>query len=110
EETKWGRILSYYDLLLEQEHSPIVALNRAVAVAMAHGMDAGLVEIEKIRDLLPLKSYYLMHATTAELFRRNGNFRAAKDHYEKALELVGTDPEKRLLLKRISDCKVKSVL
>jgi RNA polymerase sigma-70 factor (ECF subfamily) len=105
EATDWQRILSYYDVLLGNEHSPIVALNRAVAVAMAHGMDAGLEEIEGIKDIPPLKSYYLMHATTAELFRRNGNLKEAKNHYERALELVGTEPEKRLILRRIAVCK-----
>lgn len=105
EETDWEKILGYYDLLLLREHSPIVALNRAVAFAMLHGWEAGLNEIGKIQDLPPLRSYYLLHATTAELLRRSGNIQAAKNQYEKALALVGTEPEKRLILKRIRACE-----
>ncbi len=104
EKTNWEQILHYYDLLLWREHSPIVALNRAVAVAMVSGWDTGLAEVEKIKDLPPLKSYYLMHATVAELMRRKGDNAGAKLNYEKALALVGTEPERRLIQKRIRAC------
>jgi RNA polymerase sigma-70 factor (ECF subfamily) len=58
-DTDWERILTYYDLLLMKDHSPIVALNRTVAIAMIHGPAVGLDEIDLIKDLPPLKSYYL---------------------------------------------------
>lgn len=103
-ETDWERILSYYELLLQKLHSPIVALNRCVAVAMLKGPRYGLKEIEAIKDLPSLKSYYLLPATIAELHRRLGDCVLAKDYYEKALFLVGTEPEKRLIEKRIAAC------
>lgn len=105
EETEWERILSYYDLLLMKDHSPIVALNRAVALAMIQGPQAGLDEIELIKDFPPLRSYYLLPATMAELNRRLGAMADAKILYEKALALVGTEPEKRLIEKRIRACE-----
>ncbi len=104
ESTDWERILSYYDILLAKEHSPIVALNRAVAVSMARGFEIGLEELFKIKNLPPLKSYYLLPATFAEIYRRMGNLTDAKSYYEEALDLVGTEPEKRLLQKRINTC------
>jgi len=108
EDTQWERILSYYDLLLIKDHSPIVALNRAVAIAMIHGPAAGLDEIELIKDLPPLKSYYLLPATMAELNRRLGKMAEAKALYQKALALVGTEPEKRLIEKRIRACEAEA--
>ncbi|MGE0634194.1 MAG: RNA polymerase sigma factor [Pseudobdellovibrionaceae bacterium] len=104
-ETDWERILTYYDLLLMKDHSPIVALNRAVAIAMIHGPAAGLNEVDLIKALPPLKSYYLLPATMAELNRRLGNMANAKTLYEQSLELVGTEPERRLILKRIKACE-----
>lgn len=108
-ETDWERILTYYDLLLMKDHSPIVALNRAVAIAMIQGPAAGLNEVDLIKDLPPLKSYYLLPATMAELNRRLGNLVNAKILYEQALELVGTEPERRLILKRIKACETNEL-
>lgn len=105
-DTNWPQILGYYDLLLQQVHSPVIALNRAVAVAMVEGVDAGLAEIEKIKDLPVLKSYYLLPATRAELLRRGGRLTEAQSLYEVALTLVGTAPERRLIQKRIQSCRV----
>jgi predicted RNA polymerase sigma factor len=103
-DTDWSRILNYYDLLLLKDHSPVVILNRAVAVAMIDGPQAGLEQIDLIRDLPPLRSYYLLYATIAELNRRMGTLDIAKKYYQQALDLVGTEPEKRLILKRIAAC------
>jgi RNA polymerase sigma-70 factor (ECF subfamily) len=104
-ETNWERILSYYDLLFVKDHSPIVALNRAVAVAMILGPAAGLKEIDKIKNLPSLKSYYLLPATMAELNRKSGNFAVAKTLYQGALSLVKTAPEKKLMERRIASCE-----
>jgi len=103
--TDWQRIVSYYDMLLVRDSSPVVALNRAVAVAMSEGFGAGLREIDEITDVAALKSYYLLPATRAELLRRQGRLAEAKVEYERALTLVGTEPEKRLIQKRIIACK-----
>lgn len=108
-ETDWERILGYYDLLLMKDHSPIVALNRAVAIAMLRGPAAGLIEVDLIKDLPPLKSYYLLPSTMAELNRRLGHLAKAKILYEQAIELVGTEPERRLILKRIKACETNEL-
>jgi RNA polymerase sigma factor (sigma-70 family) len=104
-ETNWEQILGHYDILLEKNHSPIVALNRAVAVAMVHGPQAGLDEIDRFKELPPMKAYYLLHGTQAELYRKLGNRETAKKLYEKALQLTGTAPERRLISKRIEECE-----
>jgi RNA polymerase sigma-70 factor (ECF subfamily) len=105
EETDWERVLTYYDLLLMKAHSPVVALNRCVALAMAKGFDEGLKETEALKETPTLKNYYLLPATIAELNRRLGKLEIAKSYYEKALNLVGTTPEKRLIEKRIKSCQ-----
>jgi RNA polymerase sigma-70 factor (ECF subfamily) len=76
---------------------------------MIHGPAAGLSEVDLIKDLPPLKSYYLLPATMAELNRRLGNLASAKTLYEQALELVGTEPERRLILKRIKACEASEL-
>lgn len=105
EDTNWQQILTYYDILLSSNPSPIVALNRVVAVSMAKSFEQGLKELEPLKELPALKSYYLLPATFAEIYRRMGNLLKAKVHYEQALTLAGTEPEKRLLQKRIESCK-----
>ena len=105
EETDWQRILSYYDLLLMQTNSPVVALNRAVAVAMANGIDAGIAELNDLKSNQALAQYYLYPAALAELYRRKHEFSNAHKHYEKALLLVKTEPERKLIQKRIESCK-----
>lgn len=104
-DTDWQRILDLYDVLLMRSHSPIVALNRCVAVAMLYGYECGLAEIETIKELPPLRSYYLLPATIGEIYRRLGRLDQAKTCYKDALKLAGTEPEKRLISKRIKFCE-----
>lgn len=106
-ETDWSRILIYYDILLARQPSPVIALNRAVAIAMIAGPAAGLREVDQIKNLELLNSYYLLYATQAELHRRNNCLDLAKALYESSLALAGTTPERRLIQRRIDACASK---
>ncbi|HMR79929.1 MAG TPA: hypothetical protein PKD61_32700, partial [Polyangiaceae bacterium] len=100
EQTDWRQIVGLYDHLLQVEPSPVVALNRAVAVAMAHGPKAGLSLIVEIED--ELAGYHLLHATRGELLRRAGQHAPAREAFERALALCDNDVEKRLLKKKLA--------
>jgi RNA polymerase sigma factor (sigma-70 family) len=102
--TDWARILSLYDRLMEFDDSPVVALNRAVAVANVHGAKTGLEAVRAIRDGKKLDSYYLFHAVIGELEMRLNNREAAAQEFRKAFELAETKPERALLLKRLRSC------
>jgi RNA polymerase sigma-70 factor (ECF subfamily) len=102
--TDWRQILSYYDLLVDIDHSPVVALNRAVALAMVDGPAAGIAALDRIRSLPPMKSYYLLPSTYGEFYLQMGERETAASHYNQALQLVGTEPERRFLLRRINEC------
>lgn len=99
--TDWPQIVRLYDLLARLQPSPVVALNRAVAVAMAEGPAAGLVLIDALAD--ELDDYHLLHAARADLLRRAGSFAAAADSYERALALVTNDSERRFLARRLRE-------
>ena len=100
-ETDWRQITALYDALLAINPSPIVELNRAVAVAMRDGPDAGLELIQAILDRGDLAEYHLTYAAQADLFRRSGQWQAARSGYEKALALAQQEPERRFLRKRL---------
>jgi RNA polymerase sigma-70 factor (ECF subfamily) len=102
-ETPWGQIVGFYDLLLARRFSPVVALNRAVAVAMGEGPEAGLGELAPLEAEPSLRTYYLLPAAQGELHRRAGRPAEALNYYRKALTLVGTEPERRLIEKRIRE-------
>jgi len=102
--TDWIRILSFYDRLMEFDDSPVVALNRAVAVANVHGAKTGLEAVRAIRDGKKLDSYYLFHAVIGELEMRLNNREAAAQEFRRAFELAETKPERALLLKRLRSC------
>ena len=102
--TDWARILSLYDRLMEFDDSPVVALNRAVAVANVHGAKTGLEAVRAIRDGKKLDSYYLFHAVIGELEMRLNNREAAAQEFRRAFELAETKPERALLLKRLQHC------
>jgi RNA polymerase sigma factor (sigma-70 family) len=103
--TDWARILSLYDRLMEFDDSPVVALNRAVAVANVHGPKAGLEAVRAMRDLKKLHSYYLFYSVIGELEMRLNNHRAAGQEFRKAFELAETKSERAFLLKRLQDCE-----
>jgi RNA polymerase sigma-70 factor, ECF subfamily len=103
--TDWAQIVGLYDVLLERAPSPIVELNRAVAIAMRDGPDAGLPLIDGILARGYLLNYRLAHAARAELCRRIGNTAEARKSFERALALTRQEPERRLLEKRLAELK-----
>jgi RNA polymerase sigma-70 factor, ECF subfamily len=103
EETDWPQIVRLYDLLVRLEPSPIVALNRAVAVAMVEGPSAGLALIDGITASGALDSYHLLHAARADLLRRLGSSSEAARSYTRALEFVTNESERRFLERRLRE-------
>jgi RNA polymerase sigma-70 factor, ECF subfamily len=101
--TDWAQIVALYDLLLQAELSPIVELNRAVAVAMRDGFLAGLQQIDEILARGDLADYHLAHAARADFCRRLGRVDDARAAYQKALTLVKQEPERRFLQKRLRE-------
>ena len=99
-ETDWERIVALYDALAELTPSPVVELNRAVAVSMAFGPEAGLDLVDDLRDERSLQSYYLLPAARAELLTKLGRFQEASREYEEAAALTLNVREQRLLLER----------
>jgi RNA polymerase sigma-70 factor (ECF subfamily) len=100
--TDWRQIVGLYDILLRIEHTPVVELNRAVAVAMADGPAAGLALIDAILQRGDLTEYYLAHSARADLCRRLGRRADAVASYERALELTKQEPERRFLERRLA--------
>ncbi len=102
--TDWPKILTLYDLLIDFDGSPVVALNRAVAVANVHGPEAGLQAVRAIRDREKLRAYYLFYAVIGEFEVRLNKYEAAAEQFRKAFELAGTKSERAFLLKRLQAC------
>jgi RNA polymerase sigma-70 factor (ECF subfamily) len=102
--TDWSKILTLYDRLIEFDDSPVVALNRAVAVANVWGPEAGLQTVHAIRGLEKLRAYYLFYAVIGELEMRLNNYEAAAEQFRKAFELAETKSERAFLLKRLECC------
>ena len=103
EQTDWGRIVRLYDALCRRFPSPILALNRAVAIAMNGAPDTGLKLLDDIAHHPQINRYYLFHAAKADLLRRQGQHEAARSAYQQALLLVTLDPEKRFLNRRLAE-------
>lgn len=103
EATDWAQIVALYDLLMRAEPSPVVDLNRAVAVAMRDGFLAGLQRIDAILANGDLADYHLAHAAKADLCRRLGRKSEARESYQRALILVKQEPERRFLEKRLQE-------
>jgi RNA polymerase sigma-70 factor (ECF subfamily) len=101
--TDWAQIVGLYDVLARSEPSPVVELNRAVAVAMRDGPAAGLALIDAILARGDLADYYLAHSARAELCRRLGRLQEARAAYERALNLTQLEPEQRFLQQRLSE-------
>ena len=99
--TDWPQIVGLYDALLRAEPSPVVALNRAVAVAMRDGPEAGLALIGPLLQALP--DYHLAPAAMADLCRRAGRIEAAREHYRAAAALAQQEPERRFLMRRLAE-------
>ncbi len=99
--TDWRRIVSLYDELLRVQPSPVVRLNRAVAVAMCDGPAAGLREIDAVLERGDLTDYHLAHAARADMYRRLGRTDEALASYGRALTLTQQEPERQFLLERI---------
>jgi RNA polymerase sigma-70 factor, ECF subfamily len=102
-DTDWRTIARLYDALLQIRPTPVVELNRAVALAMAYGPQAGLSEIARLKTSHELDSYYLLWSAEADLLRRLGRRAEAQLSYRHALELVTTDPERRFLERRVQE-------
>jgi RNA polymerase sigma-70 factor, ECF subfamily len=101
--TDWGEIVGLYDVLLRVNPSPVVELNRAVAVAMRDGPEAGLALVDAILARGDLGDYRLAHAARAELCRRLGRTADARTSFERALKLTRQEPERRLLERRLAE-------
>jgi RNA polymerase sigma-70 factor, ECF subfamily len=101
--TDWNQIVVLYSVLQQIDPSPVVELNRAVAVAMRDGPEAGVVLIDAILKRGDLEDYHLAHAARAELCRRSGKTSEAKNSYERALALARQEPERRFLSRRLSE-------
>jgi RNA polymerase sigma-70 factor (ECF subfamily) len=97
----WPQIAALYETLARQTGSPIVEMNRAIAIAEIHGPEAGLA----ILDTLELDHYRYFHSTHADLLRRAGRHSDARHAYQQALDLAQTDPERRFLRDRLAELK-----
>ena len=106
EETDWARIVRFYDLLERVQPSPVIALNRAVAVAMTEGPQAALTLIDSLER--ELEDYHLFHAARADLLRRLGSKEEAAKSYERALRLVTNESERRFLERRLSEVQASA--
>jgi RNA polymerase sigma-70 factor (ECF subfamily) len=103
ETTDWQQIVGLYDALLGLQDTPVIRLNRAVAVAMRDGPAAGLALVESLLAAGELKDYHLCHAAAADFHRQLGHDREAAAAYERALALAGQGPEQRYLHRRLTE-------
>jgi RNA polymerase sigma-70 factor (ECF subfamily) len=103
EDTDWPQIVRLYDLLARVQPSPIVSLNRAVAVAMADGPRSALALIDQLAATDDLANYHLLYAVRADFLRRLGSPIEAADNYQRALALVTNDSERRFLERRLRE-------
>ena len=103
--TDWRQIVEIYDQLVRIQPSPVVHLNRAVAIAMRDGPEAGLAHIDAVLEHGELANYYLAHSARADMCRRLGRADEARSSYEKALALTQQEPERQFLEERIRQLK-----
>jgi RNA polymerase sigma-70 factor (ECF subfamily) len=103
--TDWPQIVAIYNQLVRIQPSPVVHLNRAVALAMRDGPEAGLAHIDAVLENGELANYYLAHAARADMYRRLGRTAEARSAYEKALALTQQEPERQFLQERIRQLK-----
>jgi RNA polymerase sigma-70 factor (ECF subfamily) len=107
EETDWSQIVHLYDLLLRLHPSPVIELNRAVAIAMIEGPDRGLRLIDELAARDELANYHLFPAARADLLRRLGRWAEAAQAYREALSFVVNDPERRFLERRLKEADAR---
>jgi RNA polymerase sigma-70 factor, ECF subfamily len=103
--TDWRQIVALYDRLVQIHPSPVAQLNRAVAIAMCDGPEAGLTQINAVLEHGELADYYLAHSARADMYRRLGRTAEARASYEKALALTQQEPERQFLQERIRQLK-----
>jgi RNA polymerase sigma-70 factor (ECF subfamily) len=108
EDTDWPQILRFYDALERLQPSPVVSLNRAVAVAMAQGIRPALALLDELSAAGDLETYHLFHAARADLLRRLGSPEEAAKSYRQALALVTNDTERRFLERRLREVSAAS--
>jgi predicted RNA polymerase sigma factor len=101
--TDWQQILSLYDALAELNDSPVIALNRAVAVAKVHGPAKGIEAVERILNRQQLDSYHLFHAVLGELEAQRNRFHTAAKHIRKAIRLTDVPSERSFLEKKLEE-------
>lgn len=104
-QTDWQEIVGFYDLLVHRNPSPIIELNRAVAIALRDGPSAGLTLLDDLLARKQLTDYYLLHAARADLLAQLGEMDAAISAYATALELTVQEPERRFLHKKMNSLK-----
>jgi RNA polymerase sigma-70 factor (ECF subfamily) len=109
EDTDWSQILRLYELLERVQPSPIVSLNRAVAVAMVHGPQAALALVHALAVSGELDRYHLLHAARADFQRRLGSFAEAAQSYARALELTTNESERRFLQRRLREVQAREI-
>jgi RNA polymerase sigma-70 factor (ECF subfamily) len=103
EATDWAQIAGLYTLLLRINPSPVIELNRAVAIAMNDGPEAGLRQIDAILERGELKDYHLAYSARAELCRKTGRTSEARTSWERALALAQQDPERRFIERKLRE-------
>jgi RNA polymerase sigma-70 factor (ECF subfamily) len=103
EDTDWAQIVRLYDLLEQAQPSPIVSLNRAVAVSMAQGPEAALSLIEDLASAGTLENYHLLHAARADVLRRMGSKEESAKSYSRAIALAGNESERNFLVRRLQE-------
>jgi predicted RNA polymerase sigma factor len=104
EETDWERIVALYDALAQLVPTPVVELNRAVAIGMAFGPEAGLELIDELTSEPSLKTYHLLPTVRGDLLAKLGRNREARAEFERAAALTRNERERELLLKRAAAC------
>jgi RNA polymerase sigma-70 factor, ECF subfamily len=106
-ETDWPQIAALYDALLRVQPSPVIEINRAVAIAMASSLEEGLALLDEIEGRGELPDFHLLPAARADLFRRMGRAAEAAEAYRRALSLATNDVERRFLLRRLSEITMR---
>jgi RNA polymerase sigma-70 factor, ECF subfamily len=103
--TDWRQIVALYNRLIQIQPSPVVELNRAVAIAMRDGPEVGLTHIDAALAHGELANYHLAHSARADMYRRLGRTAEARSSYEKALALTQQEPERKFLEERLRQLK-----